>query len=75
MRNRLIELKSGLLKDHFCADSVMLDQFEVNYQAIKRVLDNPEKFPNADIDQLIALEEQFIIETPMEIIMEGLNAY
>jgi hypothetical protein len=75
MRNRRIELTSNLLKDHFCDDSVMLDQFEVNYQAIKRVLDNPEKFPNADIDQLIALEEQFIIETPMELILEEINAH
>jgi hypothetical protein len=75
MRNIRIELKSDLLKGHFGDDSVMLDLFMNNYNSTRMVLDNQGKFPNANIDYLIALEEQMNIEAPIDLILEELNAY
>lgn len=67
MRNIRIELKSDLLKEHFCSESVMLDLFMNNYSSFNRVLDNPEKFPNADFEYLISVVEQMMLDAPIEI--------
>jgi hypothetical protein len=75
MRNIRIPLRSEILKDYFSADSVMLNYFAANYKSVQNILENPDKFPRANFDYLIAVEMEFIIETPMEIVLEELNAY
>lgn len=75
MRNRRIELTSGLLRDHFSNDSVMLDMFIANYNAVKLVLDNPEKFPKADYGHYANLMDEFVIAAPIEIMLEEFNAH
>ena len=74
MRNRRIELTSDLLKDHFSNDSVMLDMFIANYNAVKLVLDNPEKFPKADYGHYANLMDEFVINSPIEIVWHEFKA-
>lgn len=67
MRNTRIELKSHLLQEHFCSDSVPFDLFMNNYKSYNNVLDNPEKFPNADFEHLVSVVEEMMLEAPIEI--------
>jgi hypothetical protein len=71
MRNRSINLRSDLLRDYFNTESILLDLFIVNYNSVKRVLDNPEKFPDANYEYLVLIEEQMFLEAPIAISMRA----
>jgi hypothetical protein len=60
-----IVIKSYFLQNEFSDNVVSAELFLQNYQSVRRVLDNPEKFPKADFDYLQRKEEEMFNEAPL----------
>ena len=66
---KYIVLKTSFLKNEFGADEVSSELFQQNYARITNIMENPEKFPQADFDYLQKLEQTMFNEAPSACIL------